>query len=222
MRLNRFIALATGLSRRAADRAIIAGQVEVDGSVAIVGTDTSADTTVTYRGQRIVPSHHRYVALNKPVGYITSRASQGAAPTIYDLLPPQLQNLKPVGRLDKASQGLVLLTNDGDLAQLLTHPSSEHTKQYRLRLDRPLLRADQLRLARGVELVDGLSQPEIIQAKGVVVDLALTEGRNRQLRRTMDELGYRVKRLDRLRLGKLGLGELPMGQWREVKRTDIL
>lgn len=222
MRLNRFIALATGLSRRAADRAIIDGQVEVDGSAAIVGTDTSADTTVTYRGQRITPSHHRYVALNKPVGYITSRASQGGAPTIYDLLPPQLHNLKPVGRLDRDSQGLVLLTNDGDLAQLLTHPSGEHSKQYRLLLDRPLLRADRLRLARGVELVDGLSQPEIVQAKGVVVDLALTEGRNRQLRRTMGELGYQVKRLDRLRLGKLWLGELPLGQWREVKRTDIL
>ena len=138
MRINKFIAQATGLSRRAADTAIGEGRVLVNGQKPSAGQDVSTNDAVLMDGKRITaPNQAQTIILNKPVGYVVSRDGQGSQ-TIYDLLPPELHQLKPVGRLDKDSSGLLLLTNDGQLAQELTHPRYQKTKIYEIRLDKPL------------------------------------------------------------------------------------
>ena len=140
IRLNKFLALQLGISRREADNLISTDTVTINGKPATLGTRLSPTDTVKVAG-RDISSHaikKVYIALNKPVGYVCSRRQQGHAPTIYSLLPRDLHHLKPVGRLDKDSSGLILLTNDGDFAHRMTHPSFRKTKIYKVRLNRPL------------------------------------------------------------------------------------
>lgn len=130
MRINQFVARASGLSRRAADAAITDGQVKIGERVAVLGDQVTTGESVTLVGKPLqLPSDHT-IMLYKPVGYVTSRRQQGATPTIYALLPEELHDLKPVGRLDRDTSGLLLLTNNGELAQQLQHPSSGKTKRY--------------------------------------------------------------------------------------------
>ena len=155
-----------------------------------------------------------YLAFNKPVGYVCSRRPQGSAPTLYDLLPQKYHHLKTVGRLDKDSSGLILLTNDGDFAFQLTHPKFRKSKVYEVNLDHPLEPLHQQMISDyGVELPDGLSKFKVIktalQTQYIVV---LTEGRNRQIRRTFASLGYKVTRLHRTQFGKYELGNLKSGK----------
>ena len=138
MRINKYIALSTGLSRRAADAAILDGRVTVDEQPASSGMKVSATTVVTLDGTVLSrPAATQTIMLNKPVGYVCSRDGQGSQ-TIYELLPADLHSLKPVGRLDKDSSGLLLLTNDGTLANQLTHPRYEKIKEYIVQLNKPL------------------------------------------------------------------------------------
>lgn len=130
MRINKFIALASGISRRAADQAIEEGRVQINGTSATAGYDTQPDDVVCLDHQPLQLKQLRTIVLNKPAGYVTSREGQGSK-TIYDLLPPSLHHLKAVGRLDKDSSGLLLLTNDGTLAQQLTHPSYQKNETLR-------------------------------------------------------------------------------------------
>lgn len=212
MRLNRFIALATGLSRREADRLIEAGHITVDGQTATFGIEVQADTKVTFKGKLLMlPSKSTTILLNKPVGYVCSRDGQGSK-TIYDLLPEKFHDLKPVGRLDKDSSGLLLLTNDGKLAHELTHPSFQKEKTYEVELNKNLSPEDQAKIERGVELDDGISKLQL-SGSNRVWKAVMSEGRNRQIRRTFAALGYHVKKLHRTRFGTYPLADLKSGSW---------
>lgn len=223
MRLNRYVALATGLSRRAADSAIEAGRVQVDGVTASVTTVLLEGSTVALDAIIIEPARHRTVMLNKPIGFVTSRVRQGDTETIYADLPKELHSLKPVGRLDKDTSGLLLLSNDGDLAQRLTHPSHEHRKVYEVALTPDLSADDQAQIqTEGVMLSDGVSRFGIERVKGsATIRVTLTEGRNRQIRRTFEELSYHIDRLHRTAMGGLELADLPRGAWRDVTLEEL-
>lgn len=159
MRINKYIASGSQLSRRGADEAIASGRVKVNGQPPLPGQDITDDDEVTLDGERIVPvTENRTILLNKPVGYVCSRNGQGSK-TIYDLLPVELHSLNPVGRLDKDSSGLLLMTNDGVLAQDLTHPSRQKQKVYEVILDKPLQPLHQQMITDyGVTLDDGPSR----------------------------------------------------------------
>jgi 23S rRNA pseudouridine2605 synthase len=205
MRINRYIALATGLSRRSADIVIAEGRVTVDGAAPISpGQNITPAHAVTLDGQTLAVPTTQTILFNKPVGYIVSRDGQGRE-TIYRLLPPELHELKPIGRLDKDSSGLLLLTNDGQLAQQLTHPRFAKAKVYEVLLGRPLAPEDRTRISKqGIILEDGASK---LQLNPMQPDdakhwrITMTEGRNRQIRRTFDAAGYTVRKLHRIQFG---------------------
>lgn len=159
MRLNKFIASASPLSRRAADEAIASKRVTLNGQTAVTGSQVKTTDTVCLDGVKLtLRLQHTTILLNKPVGYVCSRSGQGSK-TIFELLPPEYNHLQPVGRLDKDSSGLLLLTDDGDLANKLTHPRYTKTKVYEVTLDKPLQPLHQQMISDyGVTLEDGLSR----------------------------------------------------------------
>jgi 23S rRNA pseudouridine2605 synthase len=215
MRINKFVALASGLSRRAADAAVTQGRIQVNGAAAQAGQNVTSEDHVTLDGQPLhAPAVTQTVMLNKPVGYVVSRNGQGSR-TIYDLLPPELHQLKPIGRLDKNSSGLLLLTNDGQLAQELTHPKHHKAKVYELELDAPLQPLHRQMIAeRGVQLADGLSKlslERLQDGNDHAWRVTMHEGRNRQIRRTFAALGYTVATLHRTHFGAYALGGLTAG-----------
>jgi 23S rRNA pseudouridine2605 synthase len=221
MRINQFVASSSKMSRRAADTAIAAGRVKVGGHTATLGQTVATQDVVTLDGSTLTPAtHHTYIALHKPAGYISSHARQGNDPTLYELLPENLQSLRLTGRLDRDSSGLVLLSDDGSFVQNLSHPSRRKTKQYELTLTKPLAESDQAKLEAGVKLRDGLSTVTIVACAGRTVTLTIGEGRNRQLRRTFGALGYTVERLHRTRIGHYELGSLPSGSWQHIAPGD--
>ncbi|MGH7240166.1 MAG: pseudouridine synthase [Candidatus Saccharimonadales bacterium] len=214
MRVNQFIAAATGISRRKADQLVADGAVSVNGEAAAIGLQISDDDIVTLNGKTITLPKYILIMLNKPVGYICSRNGQGAK-TIYDLLPGKYQQLKPIGRLDKDSSGLLLLTNNGTLAQKLTHPKFGKEKVYEIELGKPLAANDKAEIEQGVELADGISK---LQLDGLSKrwTVKMSEGRNRQIRRTFAALNYQIIRLHRDKFGEWQLGSLKPGQLIEL------
>ncbi len=223
LRLNKYIATNLGLSRREADDLIAAGKVLVNNKPAAIGNKVSDSDTVVVDGKKITHKNMRYIALNKPVGYICSRKRQGDTPTIYELLPESMQTLKSVGRLDKNSSGIILLTNDGDFAFRMTHPSFVKVKIYEVKLDRPLEALHQQMIADfGVQLADGKSQLglERLDDSHSSWRVTMSEGRNRQIRRTFDALGYKVIALHRTNFGRYGLDGLESGKYIEIPRVD--
>ena len=226
MRINKYVALATGMSRRGADEAISDKRLSVNGQVALTGQEVAENDKVTLDSQPItLPKVLQTVVLNKPVGYVCSREGQGSK-TIYDLLPPELHHLKPVGRLDKDSSGLLLLTNDGDLAHQLTHPSSQKEKVYVVVLGKPLTEGDKHKIEKGVQLEDGISSLQLTvdskqrdktisrQLLAVNYFVRMHEGRNRQIRRTFEAVGNSVEKLHRTQFGPYSLEELPLEKYR--------
>ncbi len=216
MRLNVFIAKSSGLSRRAADAAIADGRVMVNDMRPVLGQQYTAGDTVTLDGTQLTePTTMTTIMFNKPAGYVCSREGQGNK-TIYELLPPELHGLKPVGRLDKYSSGLLLLTDDGNLAFELTHPSKQKTKVYQVRLNKPLQPLHQQMISDyGVQLEDGISKFLIIK-DGDTLTVTMREGRNRQIRRTFDALGYHVNYLHRISFGPYNLDGLKHGSYQTI------
>ena len=237
IRLNKFLAERLGVSRREADELIAAGKITIDDKKAVLGDRISLpegkeiDTLtpedidklpkVCYN-KSIVPfkAEYFYLAFNKPVGYVCSRRAQGEAPTIYELLPKKYHLLKTVGRLDKDSSGIILLTNDGDFAYEMTHPKFHKEKVYEVSINRPLEPLHQQMISDfGVLLEDGPSKFTVIKDKAqnsyIVV---LSEGRNRQIRRTFAVLGYQVKTLHRTKFGPYELAALKPGEFEEFKK----
>lgn len=220
MRINKFVALGSGISRRAADAAITGGRVLVNGRIPQAGQDVKLKDSVTLDGKLLAaPSSFTTIILNKPAGFVVSRDGQGAQ-TIYNLLPADMHQLKPIGRLDKDSSGLLLLTNDGQLAQDLTHPKHQKTKVYEVRLSAPL-KPDHQRIIQnqGVQLDDGPSKfgIEKINSSGLDWRATLREGRNRQIRRTFAALGYTVTGLHRTNFGPYSLDGLRPGEFTNAK-----
>ncbi len=223
MRINKYIALSTKLSRRKADQAVAEKRVKVNGQAASTGQEVTDQDSVTLNGHKISPVKQLVtIKLNKPVGYVVSRNGQGSQ-TIYDLLPRQFHKLNPIGRLDKDSSGLLLLTNDGDLIQELTHPTKQKQKIYSVELNKPLRRTDRQAIEQGVILEDGISKLQLNElnnmngsTKGQTWQVSMHEGRNRQIRRTFEKQGYRVTKLHRQQMGKYKLANIKSGQWEYV------
>jgi len=219
LRLNKFVARATGMSRRAADDAIAQKRVRINAQLAEQGALASSADLVTLDGKQIQLQTTQTILFNKPVGYVVSRDGQGSK-TIYDLLPKELHHLKPVGRLDKDSSGLLLLTNDGTLADGLTHPRNQKTKQYQISLDAPLAPLHRQMISDfGIQLADGPSKLQLERLQdGDDTQWAVTmhEGRNRQIRRTFEALGYSVTKLHRTHFGPYTLNKLASGKYTSV------
>lgn len=217
-RINKYLAERLGLSRREADELVSGGRVTIDGQMAAIGARVESSQRVTVDDQPVSASaDYMYLAYHKPVGYVCSRRAQGDAPTIYDLLPAEYRQLKTVGRLDKNSSGLILLTNDGDFTQRMTHPRHRKTKLYQVELDQPLQPLHRQMISdHGVLLEDGKSQFEVerlIDGNDKSWQLTLHEGRNRQIRRTFAALGYTVVKLHRTEFGVYKLGDLSEGEF---------
>lgn len=219
MRINKFVALATGMSRRAADDVVANGRVSVNTQVAEPGTNVTDTDIVQLDGEPITAAEKVIIMLHKSVGYVVSRNGQGSK-TIYDLLPREYHHLKPVGRLDRDSSGLLLLTNDGDLAHALTHPTQHKTKVYEVTLDNPLQPLHRQMISdKGVLLDDGISRLELERLQEDDEHswkVIMYEGRNRQIRRTFTALGYTVTALHRTHFGAYKLDDLEPGA---VKRA---
>jgi 23S rRNA pseudouridine2605 synthase len=219
VRINVFVASSTGMSRRAADETISSGRIAINNHPALLGQTVDDGAVVTLDGRPLSPPPAlTLLMLNKPAGYVSSRTKQGKSPILFALLPPEYQTLRTVGRLDRESTGLILLTDDGPFIQRHTHPSFEKDKVYELTLDQPLSQADLAKLNAGVLLTDGISRVQVTRHKGKELTVSLSEGRNRQLRRTMGSLGYKVHRLHRIQMGPYALGELAPGQWIKLER----
>lgn len=213
MRLNKFIASTGRYSRRSADRLIEQNRVKVNGRTAKVGQNITENDQVEVDSRPVfIQRTKTLLILNKPEGYVCSRRGQGSK-TIYQLLPDKFGVLKPVGRLDKDSEGLILLTDDGNLANKLAHPRYQKHKIYEVNLDKKLSPRDSSRLLTGVELTDGVSKfikVRFVHSKNY--EITLSEGRNRQIRRTFSELGYKVTKLRRTKFGPYSLESLKLGR----------
>ena len=222
VRLNKYLALQLGISRREADILINSGTVSVNQQLATLGARFHRGDSITVAGKPIKtePEKLVYLAFHKPVGYVCSRKPQGDTPTIYQLIPHNYHHLKTVGRLDANSSGLLLLTNDGDFAYHMTHPKFAKTKVYHVRLDHDLAPLHQQMIGDfGIQLDDGTSQLGLTRLHDDRRDeweVTMSEGRNRQIRRTFAALGYTVKRLHRIQFGTYSLGTLERGKFTPV------
>ncbi len=225
VRLNKWIADCTGVSRRKADTLIEEDHVRVNRKPPVLGQmiDPEKDK-VTVEGKPLLPQKKYYIAFYKPPGYITTRSDPEGRKTIYDLLPLKYQDLDPAGRLDRSSSGLLLLSNDGEFIQKLSHPRYAHKKIYRVKVNTPLTPEVLQKLEAGILLQpeNKLAQcqvQEIIEMKTVV--LALTTGMNRQIRRCFEALGYEVESLKRIAFAGITLHQLRPGQTRQLKPSEL-
>lgn len=217
MYIAQWIAKHTSHSRRSAVELVKAGRVSLNDQVATVTDHVEADDRVRIDDQDVGATPSIYLKVHKPVGYVCTRTPQDDRPTVYALLPEGYQRLTYAGRLDADSSGLLLMSNDGDWIQTLTHPSHELLRVYHVELDRSLAEADRVRIQTGVELEDGTSS-FALSGKERLWRLELREGRNRQVRRTFEALGYTVKKLHRTKHGDYSLGKLGAGEYIEINR----
>lgn len=220
-RLNKYLAFHLGISRREADLLIEKGRVRIDDATASIGNRVEDAQTVYVDGKPIAKkSSYTYLAFNKPIGYVSSRKQQGDNPTLYSLLPKEYHHLKPVGRLDKDSSGLLLLTDDGNFAYQMTHPKFYKVKTYQVRLDTPLQPLHQQMISDyGIQLEDGPSKLSLEKTGEDSLNWVVTmyEGRNRQIRRTFAALGYEVVALHRVSFGSYSLASLKPGEFEAVQ-----
>jgi 23S rRNA pseudouridine2605 synthase len=227
VRLQAFLARAGAApSRRKAEAPILAGRVTVNGERATLGARVTPEDEIELDGHRLrLPQTNVYLALNKPAGYLTTMKDPQGRPTVAHLMP-EIPGLVPAGRLDAATTGLLILTNDGRLAQSITHPSSEIDKQYRLTLENPVPRDALSALAAGPTLEDGkMHLPEITNLsrsrKTTTLDLTIHEGRNRIIRRACMAVGLTLISLHRTRVGPVTLGDLPEGEYRALTPSEL-
>jgi 23S rRNA pseudouridine2605 synthase len=228
IRLQKFLSAAGRASRREAERLMAAGRVTVNGAVVTeLGTKVVADRdVVAVDGELVGSAATRWVAFNKPPGVLTTRSDPHGGETVYDRLPADQAGLRYVGRLDRDAEGLLLLTNDGDTAHALQHPSGEVEREYWLEVagtvERPSLRM----LLAGVDLDDGPARArraELLEAGDVTshLTLVIAEGRKREVRRMLSAVGHPVLRLRRTRYGPIVLGDLARGAWRELDGREV-
>lgn len=223
-RLNKFLALQLGISRRQADELIEKGRISINGKTAQLGERFKVGDEIKL-GEKIISKtreEKKYVIFNKPRGYVCSRKKQGENETIYAILPKEFSVLKPVGRLDKDSSGILLLTNDGDFAFQMTHPKFRKVKEYLISLDTPLQPIHQQMIADfGINLPDGKSQLglERLDDSRKNWKVIMSEGRNRQIRRTFSAIGYKVEELHRTVFGSYILPkDLNFGDFRKIEK----
>jgi 23S rRNA pseudouridine2605 synthase len=235
MRLQKYLSRAGIASRRAAEELIRAGRVRVNGAVVTeMGTKVEAGDQVEVDGRPVVLDATVWLALHKPPGHVTTREDPQGRPTVYDLLPERHAGLFHVGRLDQDSEGLLLLTNDGDVANRLLHPSRQVDRVYLVDVVGAVGRRELGRLLAGLELDDGVARAhavEVVQRERATAGagaeahtrlrVVMREGRKREVRRIFDALEHPVRRLVRERLGPISLGDLPPGAWRELTAVEV-
>jgi 23S rRNA pseudouridine2605 synthase len=223
MRLNRFLAAAGVGSRRHCDELIAAGRVTINGRVVTDFSVQPSEGDHVKVGSRMVRAERQlHIMLHKPAGFVSTRSDPNARDTIFDLLPPNMPRLFNVGRLDAQSEGLLILTNDGDLAQRLTHPRYKVEKEYEVTLDKPWDAELAPKLLRGVMLDGQRARLErVYSVKPMLLRVILRQGINRQIRRMFYELGYEVNRLVRVRIGTLRLGDVPRAHWRPLTGAEV-
>jgi len=228
IRLQKFLANAGIASRRKAEQLIESGRVSVNGAIVTeLGTKVDPATdTVALDGQVVRAGEPVWIALHKPVGYVSTRDDPQRRPTIYDLLPPSLHGLFYVGRLDANSEGLMLLTNDGDTAHRLLHPRYQVSRVYEALVRGAVAPQTVERLQRGVELEDGMAKAEsvkLLPRKGNLthLQLVLREGRKREVRRMLSAVGHDVVRLKRTSYGPIRLGALKAGAFRRLTDAEV-
>lgn len=224
IKLQLFLSRSGVCSRRRAFELIKEGCVKINGVVRrepSYWVNSSADE-VFLNDKKIVLRRYEYVLLNKPRGVTTTKKDRFARRIVLDLIPKKLKHLNPVGRLDKDSSGLLLLTNDGELAYRLTHPRFKINKIYHLVLSRALTDRDRKNLQQGVQLDDAMSAPCSIEyLDNKKVEISLHEGRKRQIKRMFAGLGYKVINLERIKEGVLSLDNLPRGKWRHLSKDEV-
>ena len=229
IRLQKFIADAGLMSRRAAEDEIERGNVSVNGHVATIGMKINpASDIVTYKGKKIKYERreHTYLMLNKPRGYLSSTTDDRGRKCVTDLLDGVSARVYPVGRLDMISEGMILLTDDGELKNRLTHPSHQIGKVYRVKVGGSVS-DEQMEILTSPLVIDGYKiKPVEVNISsedesGTVLKMTLFEGRNRQIRKMCEEAGLTVKRLSRVSIGNLKLDGLPVGKWRYLEDSEV-
>ena len=228
IRLNKYLANAGIAARRKADVLISQGNVKVNGKVVLeMGYKVQSGDKVTFKGKAIKPQGNIYVLLNKPKDYISTLSDEKGRKTVTDLIRlPGRERIYPVGRLDRNTTGLLLLTNDGELAQALSHPSKNVKKLYVVGLDKPVSAEHLSEIENGIELEDGSVKPDEISnvRSGLKkeIGLLLHSGRNRVVRRIFEHFGYCVKKLDRVMYAGLTKKDLTRGKWRYLTPREII
>lgn len=226
-RLNKYIASSGLCSRRKADELIEAGVVMINGKIIKeLGYTVQPKDKVFVNKQLIHPVKHEYYRFYKPAGYITTSDDEKGRKTIYDILPEKLQNLKPVGRLDRESTGLLILTNDGDLINELTHPSVKVPKLYRVSVEGKITQNDINTMNKGIEIEEGknaYAQVEVLEISNTqtTMEILLFQGMNRQIRKMFEFLGYKVVSLKRIQHATLNLDGLKRGEFKPIKPQQI-
>lgn len=228
-RLQKLLASAGVASRRSAETWIRDGRVSVDGRTAKLGDSADPDVQrILVDGRALVLDRLEYWIAHKPRGVVTTTRDPEGRRTVVDLLPERLPRLFPVGRLDQETEGLVLLTNDGEVTQALLHPSLGSEREYRVTVRGGITEATLQRLARGIRLDDGPTAPARVgtprfdrNTETSRFSLVLWEGRKRQIRRSLQALGHPVVRLVRVRMGPITLGELPAGRVRRLRPSEV-
>ncbi|MCQ6276681.1 23S rRNA pseudouridine(2604) synthase RluF [Bacillus sp. V3B] len=220
LRINKFISETGQASRRGADKLITEGKVTINGSIAKIGSQVEPGDEVRVNGNPIrIARNHVYIALNKPVG-ITSTTEKRVKGNIIDLVNHPLR-IHNIGRLDKDSDGLILLTNDGDIVNRILRAENKHEKEYIVSVDKPITPEFLKRMSEGVKILDTVTLPcEVRQLSKFDFQIILTQGLNRQIRRMCEALGYEVYRLQRTRIMNIHLGNLPLGQWRDLTKKE--
>jgi 23S rRNA pseudouridine2604 synthase len=221
VRLNKYIS-ETGLcSRRQADQLIEQGRVTINGARAALGTQVTEDDDVRVNGQRVGEKKKSiYIALNKPVG-ITSTTARDDPDNIVDFVDHP-ERVFPIGRLDKDSEGLILLTNNGDIVNELLRSENNHEKEYLVTVDRPVTEDFVLAMSQGVHILGRMTHRCVVERVSKnVFRIVLTQGMNRQIRRMCDVFDYSVRRLQRVRIVNIHLGQLKPGQWRNLTNAEL-
>ena len=227
VRLNKFIASSGLCSRRKADELIGSGAVKVNGRTIVeLGYIVTNKDRVLVNGQPLKKANLIYVKYYKPAGYITTMSDEKGRKTIYDILPAELKELKPVGRLDKDSTGLLILTNDGDFINKMTHPSIKIPKIYRVCAQGRMNTQHLIQMAKGIEIEQGkiaYADSSIIEydGKNTVLQVILYQGMNRQIRKMLDSLGFPVISLKRISHGTINIQGMKKGQFKYIKPREI-
>lgn len=226
MRLNRFIAISGICSRREADELIRKGKVEVNGKVITeMGFQVGKKDKVKYEGKFLKAEKMQYVLLNKPKGFITTMKDDRDRKTVMSLVEKACdERIYPVGRLDRQTTGLLLFTNDGELAKKLTHPSHRVKKIYQIGLNKPITTKDFEAIQAGLTLEDGeikVDELAILTDDNLTLGIEIHSGKNRIIRRIFEHLGYTVERLDRVMFGKLTKKNLGRGKWRHLSEKEV-
>lgn len=227
IRLNRFLANAGICSRREADKLIESGVVSINNKVVTeLGTKVAPTDVVHYGGELLQNQKTQYVLLNKPKNYITTMDDPEKRQTVMELVDRACkERIYPVGRLDRATSGLLLFTNDGHMTKRLTHPSSKVSKIYHVSADKNITQKDLIQLVKGVNLEDGMAYADkafyLPNTSKSTISIELHSGRNRVIRRMMESLGYKVTKLDRVQFAGLTKKDLPRGRFRHLSEKEV-